>query len=71
MHIGTYKKRHIQIVQNSEANIIPLQKHIIAPWLKIHPLLLTSPPLQRAAHLDLASSGNFLCGPDAAQPFEE
>lgn len=70
VHHGTM--RHIQSAQNTKVNIIPLQKHVIVPLLKIHPLLLTfSSPPQHAAHLDLASSGNFLCGPDAAQPFEE
>ena len=56
VHYG--KMRHIQSAQNTK--IIPLQKQVIVPLLKIHPLLLTSSsPPQHAAHLDLASSGNF------------
>lgn len=58
-HLHVYKKIHVQREANTEVNIIPQQKHVIVPQLKIHPLLLTSPPLQRAAHLVLASSGNF------------
>lgn len=46
-----------------KCNIIPPQKHIIVPMLKIHPLLLTRSSPQHAAHLDLASSGNFFMRP--------